>query len=216
MTSYRYEDDEQTRRRILEVAGARFLAHGFSSTTMDRLATELGMSKKTIYRFWGSKTDLVREYVNMRLARVGTHIEAVFAAADLSVVERFSGILELVAQQLSAIGEAFLEDLSRHAPEVWRDIEDFRERMVFSRIAGLIEEGIREGVVHPDIRPAVVARLIATAARRLVTPDSLRELDIAPTAAIETLKRLLYGGLFTGEARARIEEKEHSNAHEDE
>jgi hypothetical protein len=84
--------------------------------------------------------------------------------------------------------------------------------MVFSRIAGLIEGGKREGVVHEDIRPQVVARLISTAARRIVTPEGLRDMDVRPTGAIETLKRVLYSGLFSEEGKKRLQEKEDTHA----
>ena len=51
--------DEETRQRILRVAMTFFLAHGFSRVTMDEIARELGMSKKTLYQHFESKESLM-------------------------------------------------------------------------------------------------------------------------------------------------------------
>jgi AcrR family transcriptional regulator len=52
--------DSETRQRILSTAQQIFLKTGFSKVTMDELANELGMSKKTLYKHFSSKEDLLK------------------------------------------------------------------------------------------------------------------------------------------------------------
>ena len=55
----RHEDDAAL-KRITTAARQHFFAHGFRGVTMDDLARELGMSKKTVYASFPSKADLLR------------------------------------------------------------------------------------------------------------------------------------------------------------
>src|SRR5882724_5109221 len=66
-----------TAQRI--VARARFFAHGFRSVTMDDLAAELGMSKKTLYAEFSSKTALLRAVLLDKFASVEKDLDAVMA-----------------------------------------------------------------------------------------------------------------------------------------
>jgi AcrR family transcriptional regulator len=203
--------NDQTYRRILEVAGARFIAYGFSNTTMDDVASQLGMSKKTVYRYFESKKDIVRTYVREQLAHIREQVNTLFANPRLTFVEQVSGVLDLVAAQLSRIGDPFMADLARHAPEVWREIEQAREHMVFSRLEGLIREGIAEGVVKAEVDPRIMVRIVVTVARNIVTPQSLMELNTRAEDVVSTLKAMMYEGILTDEGRTRLEEKEQNN-----
>ena len=202
------EQDDQTYRRILEVAGARFIAYGFSNTTMDDVASRLGMSKKTVYRYFDSKKDIVRTYVREQLSHIRDQVNTLFGNPHLSFVEQVSGVLDLVAAQLSRIGDPFMADLARHAPEVWQEIEEAREEMVFSRLEGLIREGIDEGVVKPEVNPRIMVRIVVTVARNIVTLRSLMELNARAEDVVSTLKAMMYEGILTEEGRTRLQEKE--------
>ncbi len=54
---------DKTRQRILEKAAELFRSHGIKHTTMDDIASALGMSKKTLYHYFENKTTLVREAI---------------------------------------------------------------------------------------------------------------------------------------------------------
>src|SRR5690348_18489006 len=69
----------ETAQRIVAVARAHFFAHGFRSVTMDDLAAELGMSKKTLYAEFSSKTELLRAVLLDKFASVEKDLDAVMA-----------------------------------------------------------------------------------------------------------------------------------------
>jgi AcrR family transcriptional regulator len=50
---------DRNRQRIIDAARAHFFSHGFRSVTMDDLAVELGISKKTLYAYFPGKFDLL-------------------------------------------------------------------------------------------------------------------------------------------------------------
>src|SRR6266513_1947344 len=63
------------RQRIVEAARAHFFSHGFRSVTMDDLAGELGISKKTLYAHFSSKTALLEAVLADKFAGVGATLE---------------------------------------------------------------------------------------------------------------------------------------------
>lgn len=207
MARHRSAQDD-TYQRILEIAGARFMTYGFSRTTMDELASQLGMSKKTLYRYFGTKHEMVQAVVDAHLDHVRTQLLVAFENDELPMVDRLTRILHTVSRQLARLGEPFLSDLARYAPDIWEDVERFREEQVFSRLEGLLAEGIAEGLVKRDVQPAVVVRIISTIARGLVTPSVLTELELRPESVVETLASMMYGGILTERGRERMIETE--------
>ena len=203
MAQHRSTEDD-TYQRILKIAGARFMTYGFSRTTMDELASVLGMSKKTLYRYFDTKHEIVQAVVDVHLEQVRTQLVEAFEDDELPMVDRLTRILHTVSRQLARLGEPFLSDLARHVPEVWEDIERFREEQVFSRLEGLLAEGIAEGLVKRDVEPMVVVRIISTVARGLVTPSVLTELELRPERVVETLASMMYGGILTDKGRERM------------
>jgi len=52
---------DSNRQRIVEAARTHFFSHGFRRVTMDDLAAELAISKKTLYAYFPSKTALLED-----------------------------------------------------------------------------------------------------------------------------------------------------------
>src|SRR6266436_1564863 len=68
---------ESGRHRIVEAARAHFFNHGFRSVTMDDLAAELGISKKTLYAHFASKTVLLEAVLADKFASVSSTLERI-------------------------------------------------------------------------------------------------------------------------------------------
>src|SRR5207237_2068604 len=68
------------RQRIVEAARAHFFSHGFRSVTMDDLAEELGISKKTLYAHFPGKIDLLEAVLANKFASVETTLKEVTRA----------------------------------------------------------------------------------------------------------------------------------------
>jgi AcrR family transcriptional regulator len=64
------EDPEAVRGRIVQAAHDRFLEEGFHRMTMDELAAELGMSKRTLYRHFRGKIEVLDAVLDLRLASI--------------------------------------------------------------------------------------------------------------------------------------------------
>jgi AcrR family transcriptional regulator len=196
---------EQVRQRILAHATARFLAGGFRRITMEQIARELGLSKKTIYGHFPGKQELLSAAVRNQLDGLKARLEEVFGARDLPFPTRLDRLLQVVGAQLSAIGQPMVEDLYRHAPQVWREIDEFRKAVVFSRLESLLRQGAREGYVRRDLEPRLITMVIVQIAQAALNPAQFVGLGASPAEGLAAVMSLLYRGVFTERGRADVE-----------
>src|SRR5687767_8527735 len=116
-------DDNTPRQRIIAGARRHFMAQGFRGVTMDDLAGELGMSKKTLYSHFPSKLALVEAVMLDKFAEV----EAEFASLDPKETSDFSSFLRAMLasmqRQTAEIQPPFLRDIRTEAPELFRVVE---------------------------------------------------------------------------------------------
>ena len=124
--------------RILTIAEEMFLKFGYSKVTMDEIAANLGMSKKTLYKFFPSKEELVREIIYKMRCGVKDYIDDLLANNEMDFVEKLKRMMNLIGNQSSKLQGPLLEDLHKNIPEVWKQINEFRKDNVRQKFTQLI------------------------------------------------------------------------------
>jgi AcrR family transcriptional regulator len=130
-----------TRNRILEAAAEEFSTHGYTGTTVTRLASAAGVSVQTLYLAWGSKRALLRGYMESAIAGdLGSPEDASRRFTGLAPQERLAELAALVAAiaERAATGWRLYRDAAAVDPEIaadWHELQMLRHRL-FSRILG--------------------------------------------------------------------------------
>ena len=122
-------------QRIVTAARRHFFAHGFRSVTMDDLAEELGMSKKTLYASFAGKTDLLRAVLLDKFRSVETDLERIASASSTDVLDSLHQLLACVQRHAEEIQPPFVRDIRREAPEMFELVQS-RRREVIQRYFG--------------------------------------------------------------------------------
>jgi AcrR family transcriptional regulator len=178
---------------------------GFSRVTMDDIARELGLSKKTLYSHFPGKQELLLAAVRGQLAGLKLRLDEALGARGLPFTARFDRLLQAVGAQLAAVRDPLVDDLYRHAPRVWQEIEAFRQTYVFSRLEQLLRQGVREGYVRSDLKPRLVLFIITQTAQAALNPGRVVELGASPSEVFAAVMSLLYHGVFTDRGRREME-----------
>ena len=179
---------------------------GFSKVTMDDIARDLGMSKKTLYKFFPDKRTLLHQVVELSLVDLRTGLESRLRDSSKPFPVRLQGILTFVGQNMASImNRAFLQDLQRFAPEEWQHIEEFRDKMIMTRFRRLIEQGVTAGYFHDGLDCQMVVLIYLSAIHNIINPEVLADLPFTSKQVFESIVRILLYGILTDEARARIE-----------
>jgi len=185
------------RARILEQARVHLFAYGYSAFTMDELATELGMSKKTLYVHFAGKDAIIWAVLDAFAAEIRADAEALLANPGLSFAEKLRGFAQGQMERLARITPAVLRDLQRFAPELHRHVEELRNKNIPYVFGRFIEEGQIAGAVRDDISPALAGEFFLHAMQGMLQPATLRRLRVDPETAFEKGLRIFFGGLLT-------------------
>jgi AcrR family transcriptional regulator len=194
-----------SRTRILEGARTLLLAYGFNALTMDDLARELGMSKKTLYVHFPSKDALAEAILDGIGKTIRTQLDAVLSHPKFTFAQKLCGVIDVVGSILGKVSPATLRDLQRYAPHLYQKIEEVRKKNIPYVFGRLIRTGIAEGMVRPEIDPAFAAEFWLQAIRGLVQPDILDRTQLTPRQTLEKAIHLFFNGLLTPAGRKDYE-----------
>lgn len=142
--------------KIIKKATDMFLKLGFKSVTMDDIACEMCISKKTIYKYFSNKEALIEEGTEVVHQKIHTLMEEVISQNHNAIAENFL-MREMFKQMFQSFDHSPAYQLKKHYPEIYdkmicNEIEDcsqmFRQN---------IEKGIVEGLYRKetDVEAAV-------------------------------------------------------------
>src|SRR5215475_4837839 len=114
---------DSSRQRIVEAARAHFFSHGFRSVTMDDLAAELGISKKTLYAYFPGKLDLLEAVLADKFQGVEAMLKQVTRAQPHDFPATLRDLLAGTQRELDEIKPPFVRDMRQKAPQVFQVIE---------------------------------------------------------------------------------------------
>lgn len=199
MTSSRHPpaDPEATTARILQAAGTHLFTYGYRSLTMDVLAHELGMSKKTLYVHFPAKDAIVGAIIDGVGEAIRNRMDAILADPGLNFAQKLSSVIDVVGSNLAKVSPGCLHDLQRNAPQLYERIDEVRQRNVPHVFGNLIRAGLAEGRVRPEVDPDFAVAFWLQAIRGLVQPEVLERTGLTPRQTLERAIRLFFCGLLS-------------------
>ena len=187
----------ELRQRVLEQARRHFLAYGYSSFTMDDLATELGISKKTLYVHFQGKEMIIRAVLDAFAAELRVEADQLMANRSVAFAEKLRAFALTLMERLAQVSPAVLRDLQRFAPALHRHIEQLRSKNIPYIFGRFVEAGQIGGVVRDDVSPVFASEFLLHAMQGLMQPTTLQRLNIPPQVAVEQGLRIFFCGLLT-------------------
>jgi len=144
--------EHETRKQILGVCRKYFLRFGYSKVTMDELAREMAMSKKTIYVFFRKgKKEILTEILTEIRAEILVGVNQLLEAQNLSFAEKLRQILIFVGENLSAFSPYVSADLERSVPDIWAQLKKMKHELAFQNMKRLMEDAQKEGEIRADV-----------------------------------------------------------------
>ena len=136
--------------QILIKATDMFLTLGFKSVTMDEIATEMGISKKTIYKYFSNKELLIEESTQLVHKEVIETIEKIVAKNFNAIEENFQ-IRRMFKEMFKYSETSPVYELKRHYPEVYQKVVGYQIEICEGCFRNNILKGISEGLYRENI-----------------------------------------------------------------
>ena len=190
----------EDKQRIVAVASKQFMENGISKVTLDEVATELGMSKKTMYKFFPSKEDLLKTIVHTMMNGVRLRVEAVINS-DKPFVEKAPDLLAIIGHQISIMSKQFLFDLQRFTPQLWKEIDEFRRERILTSVRKMFIQAQQEGVFRKDLDIELFILVFMSSVQGIVNPQTLSQQSFSAQEALHGIFRIIFEGAMTEEAR---------------
>jgi AcrR family transcriptional regulator len=135
-----------------------FLDLGFKSVTMDDLAKELAISKKTIYSFFDNKTALV-ECCTLQLCKTISANIKELATKNLHPIDELFEVRQIVRRFLKNEQSSPQYQLQKYFPSLFKKLKDEQLMMMREFLMRNLSKGIEIGVYREDLNPEMVFRL---------------------------------------------------------
>ena len=162
---------EQIRDRATDL----FLERGFKSVTMDDLANEMGISKKTIYAEYANKTDLVQDCVMNKFCSMSNGIDAIVALDKNPILELYE-IKKYVLSHLKDEKSSPQYQLLKYYPMVFEQMKSLHYEKMSGCIRSNIERGIAQHIYRDSLNVEFVARIYFTGV------NSIKDQNMFPLA----------------------------------
>ena len=189
------------RQRIVEAARVHFFSHGFRSVTMDDLASELGISKKTLYAHFSGKIDLLKAVLADKFAGVEAKLKEVTRAHRHNFPATLHQLLAGTQRELDEIKPPFVRDMRQKAPQVFKVVERRRAALIQRYFGKLFVEGQRAGMVRKDVPVKLIIEILLAMVQSIMNPPKMEELGMMPKEGFAGILKIVLEGTLTPKGR---------------
>ena len=135
-----------------------YMKYGIKSITMDDVASELGISKKTLYQFVTDKDDLVGKFIDNEIALRQEEICKCFGIGFNAIEELFE--ISIFMNKLMHDQNPTTEyDLKKYYPQHYQKTVKARREGIYNYILLNLKKGIKEGLYRKDMNKEIIAKL---------------------------------------------------------
>jgi AcrR family transcriptional regulator len=155
---------------ILVKAMELYMEYGLRSVSMDQIAGELGISKKTIYRYFSSKSELVHEGIQMMAKEVHSFVNDI-AARQNSPIDELFAIDKAMRNYFTPTHERIIYQLKKYYPKTFRYIQEIKKEEMVRVTTENLQQGIKTGYYRTDFDPEIIAHLYLGQAYMMMNDD---------------------------------------------
>ena len=147
----------ETKERIAAKAEELFMQYGIRSVSMDDIANNLGMSKKTLYQYFADKDELVEAVVDGHIDIVEGDCMNCRKEAKDAIHEIFL-TMEHIMQEFKNMNPMLLYDLEKFHFKAYQRFKNYKDKFLLQIIRNNIEWGIKEELYRADLNVDVLSK----------------------------------------------------------
>ncbi len=148
----------EIKERIKQKADELFRRYGIKSVTMDEIANQIGVSKKTIYHSFSDKNELVDDVVADILTYNKDCCKSFRSNSDNAIHEVYQA-MEMLQIMFDNMNPVILYDIKRNHPATYKKFTEYKYKFLFELVKENVERGKREELYRPEVDTNVVAKV---------------------------------------------------------
>ena len=163
-------------KNILSKVFLLYQKYGVKSVTMDDIAKELGISKKTLYNYVKDKRELVEKIADMKVQLSIDH-QKHMKGSKLNAVEELLFVYKFLDNQLKSHNPSMMFDLKKYYPDVFKKMHEARRKISYEGMLQNMKKGQKEGFYRLDLNCEIIAKLHLFKIENLVDSDLFTQYD---------------------------------------
>ena len=186
----------ETSKKIADKAHALFIRYGIRSVSMDDIASELGMSKKTVYQFYSNKDSLVETLVDKATDEHIFRCKFLMANSDDAIIELYF-LLVYTKELYNILNPTVIYDLEKNHELAYEKFKDHKALFIHQTLKANIERGIKTGLYRVDFDIDVITRFFLESLGLMSDPGIFPPTNHSKIQPTEELFACLISGIVT-------------------
>jgi len=159
-------------KEIVERVRDLYMRYGIKSITMDDVASQLGMSKKTLYQFVSNKEELVGKVIDLEIELLNKGMECP-ERDNVNAIEELLFVGKVINKKMKELNYSTLFDLKKYYPHHYERLTNARREKMHINVIRNIEKGQHEGLYRKDLDSNIIARIQISRVEGIVDNDIL-------------------------------------------
>lgn len=154
---FKFAPMDEKKRELIGAATMVYMQYGIKSVTMDEMARQLGISKKTLYQYVKDKNDLVEQCVQAGQAEDIRCIDELIDQYD-NAIEQVYHLSNFVTDELKRVHPSIFFDLAKYHPKAMKLMEKHKHEYVTGCMRDNLKLGIEQGLYRENLNAEIISR----------------------------------------------------------
>lgn len=157
-------------KNIVASALELFKQYGIRSVSLDDICVRAALSKKTLYRFFSNKAELIEKVIQYKMEQAVVNLQK-RKSINWNALDELLEHSKYVHQHINQVNPAFLYDLNKYYPEIYRQFIQKKREKVLIDVKENLRQGIKEGFYRNDLKIELVALLYVQKLEDMHNPE---------------------------------------------
>ena len=157
-------------QNILEKVSELYNKYGIKSVTMDDIAHELGISKKTLYLYVANKNDLVSKVLDYLLDKKNCSFKEI-TEKDQNAIEELLEVGVYITKSTKDYNKSIEYDLKKYYPELYKKLNNVRTERMYNSLLKNIQKGKTEGFFREELDDKIISKMQTSRFLNMSTDD---------------------------------------------
>jgi len=166
---------EKIEKEILTRSVSLFNRYGLRPVTMDDIAKDMSISKKTLYKYFANKEELVRKGVDESFNSISEYMLGLIDYMDGNAIDMLFAMDLQICNSIEEHDPSIQFQLERYYPEVSAALEKRKRDVIFRLMGENIKRGKQEGIYRTELNMEIVSFLYYSRARLMLQEESFLE-----------------------------------------